>query len=364
MSTPVAVLPPLYARWMDSLLGGPIPGERHATCDACAMCRPAAEPPGRDGYYFDPGTKCCTYTPILPNFLAGRILADGDPAMAGGRASVLGRIKAGVAVTPLGVGKLPGYATLYDKGEDTFGRSAALRCPHYVETTGNCGIWRHREAVCSTWFCKHVRGQVGQAFWRDALLPLLRAVEDALAKWCVLELDIGTDAIDKLAADPAWKGQPAALTAAALDLRADEAASGQIWGTWLGRELEFYQLCGERVEGLGWDDALALTGVEGRVLAPRSRRAFDRLMSETLPGSFTVGELNIASMGVETSRVVTYSASDPLDVSNMVLGLLPFFDGRPTESVLADIAERTGVTVEIDLVRKLADFNVLKPNTP
>jgi hypothetical protein len=84
--------------------------------------------------------------------------------------------------------------------------------------------------VCTTWFCKHVRGRAGYAFWRDALLPLLRAVEHALAKWCVLELDIGTDVLEKLVADPAWTGKPAPLTAEALDLKADEAAYGQTWG--------------------------------------------------------------------------------------------------------------------------------------
>jgi hypothetical protein len=349
---------------MNSLLGAPIPGERRATCDACAMCRPAGEPPGQGDHYFDPGTKCCTYTPVLPNFLVGRILADDDPAMREGRASVLGRIEARIAVTPLGVGKPPSLAILYDSGEDVFGRSLALRCRHYVETSGHCGIWRHRESVCSTWFCKHVRGQFGYAFWRDAMLPLLRAVEEAVTKWCVLELDIGPEALEKLVANPAWTGRPAPLTAAALDLKSDETAYRRIWGAWHGRELEFYRLCGERVEALGWDGALALAGADGQALATLTRRAYARLMSEAVPEALAVGEMNIAAMGAETSRIVTYSASDPLDVPNLVLALLPFFDGRPTGEALAAIAERTGVTLEIDLVRKLADFGILKPEAP
>jgi hypothetical protein len=361
VSAPVTVLPPLYARWTESLLGAPIPGERRATCDACAMCRPAGEPPRPDDRYFDPGTKCCTYMPVLPNFLVGRILADGDPAMSDGRASMLGRINARLAVTPLGVGRPPGYAVLYDDGEDTFGRSLALRCPHYVEITGRCGIWPHRESVCSTWFCKHMRGQVGYAFWRKALQPLLRVVQDAVAKWCVLELDIGADGLEQLVADPAWTGRPGPLTAAALDLKADEIAYARVWGSWRGRELEFYRLCGERAEALGGDDALALAGAEGRALAALTRCAFERLVSESIPEALTVGDMHIATMGAETSRIVTYSGNDPLDVPNLTLALLPFFDGRRTEEALAAIAERTGVTLEIDLVRKLADFGILKP---
>jgi hypothetical protein len=355
----VVVLPQLYGRWMNSLLGAPIPGERRATCDACAMCRPAGEP--SDDAYFDPKAKCCTYTPVLPNFLVGRILADGDPAMAEGRTSVLRRIEAQIAVTPIGLGQPPGYASLYDKGEDAFGRSLTLRCPHYIEATGRCGIWRHREAVCTTWYCKHVRGRVGYEFWRGALLPLLHTVEYALAKWCVLELGIGVGALAKLVADPAWTGQPAPLTVAALDLKADEAAYGRTWGHWRGRELEFYQQCGERVEALGWDDVLALAGPEGRAMALLTRRAFERLLSEAPAEALTAGEMQIVTMSAETSRIVTYSPHDPLDVPNLVLALLPLFNGRPTVDVLTVIAERTGITLDIDLVRKLADFSILKP---
>jgi hypothetical protein len=87
-------------------------------------------------------------------------------------------------------------------------------------------------------------------------------------------------------------------------------------------------------------------------------------MSEAPPEALTAGEMHIATMGADASRLVTYSATDPLEVPNLVLALLPFFDGRPTESVLAAIAERTGVTPDVDLVQKLADFDVLKPKAP
>ena len=36
MITPAA-LPPLQAAWLDQFLGGPIPAEKNATCDTCAM---------------------------------------------------------------------------------------------------------------------------------------------------------------------------------------------------------------------------------------------------------------------------------------------------------------------------------------
>lgn len=117
--------------------------------------------------FFDPQVKCCTYLPELPNFLVGRILADEDPALAVGRATVEKRLQAGVAVTPLGLDRTPFYDLLYQHADTAFGRSHTLRCPHYIEEGGLCGIWQHRNSVCATWFCKHVRGAMGFRFWKE-----------------------------------------------------------------------------------------------------------------------------------------------------------------------------------------------------
>src|ERR1700719_3036940 len=91
-------LPPLQERWMSDLLGGAIPAETRATCDDCAMCNHLE--PGVES--FDPGVKCCTYVPVLANFLVGQVLADPDDRTAVGRASVEARIAKRTAVTPLG----------------------------------------------------------------------------------------------------------------------------------------------------------------------------------------------------------------------------------------------------------------------
>src|SRR5262245_52393001 len=101
-ATAPAALPPLYAGWMDSLLGGAIPAEGRATCSSCAMLPPAGAAVEGSDHFFSPATKCCTYLPQLANFLVGRILGDQDPdpSAAAGRASVEARIDAGVGVTP------------------------------------------------------------------------------------------------------------------------------------------------------------------------------------------------------------------------------------------------------------------------
>jgi len=129
------VLPPLYARWASEFLGGAIAAESAATCNDCAMlssergtARPAAAP------FFNPDTKCCTYLPVLPNFLVGRMLADDSPEFARGRVTLETRLTAGVAVSSLGIGRDAAYDLLYvTRGKSLFGQARSMRCPHYLD---------------------------------------------------------------------------------------------------------------------------------------------------------------------------------------------------------------------------------------
>ena len=69
-----------------------------------------------------------------------------------------------VGVTPLGLARPPVQHLLYRHGRERgFGQSVALLCPHYLGDSGGCGIWRHRNGVCATWFCKHTRGERAKA---------------------------------------------------------------------------------------------------------------------------------------------------------------------------------------------------------
>jgi hypothetical protein len=144
-------LPPLYARWMGELLAAPIPRETEATCDDCAMCpRPGERTDG--AHFFRPDVKCCSYVPVLHNFLVGLILAETDPAAAAGRATLEARLDARIGATPLALACPPLQRALYRLGAPgAFGQARGLRCPHFLEEGGGrCAIWRHRIAVCPT----------------------------------------------------------------------------------------------------------------------------------------------------------------------------------------------------------------------
>jgi Fe-S-cluster containining protein len=350
------MLPPLYAGWMDELLGAPIPEEREAACETCVMRQPAGAPPEPGAVYFTEG-KCCTYQPQLHCFLMGRILADGAADLVVARAAVERLLDARAGVTPLGIMGPRSYWALYDYGTG-FGRSSRLRCPLFDVSTGRCGVWRHRESTCATWFCKHDRGAVGEAFW-TALHQLLMQLERSLARWCMVELAVGTEALAAASARELSAGPPDTED---LDGGASAERYRRAWGRWLGREREYYRECAGRVDGLAWPEVLALGGAEARALAEVARRRFEELRSHELPGSpLRIGRFEVASVASGFARLRSYRDFDPVDVPLPLLAALPRFDGRPTEQVAREIAERDGVEIPTPVLRTLADFKVLVP---
>jgi hypothetical protein len=352
-------LPPLYARWVSELLGGAIPREARATCDACPMqTQPAQESQDRL-YFFDPVVKCCTYVPELYSFLVGRILADTDPLAQAGRATVEKRIAGGVGVTPLGLMQSPVFSLLYGSSSDSFGRSRTFRCPHFLEDTGRCGVWRHRESTCATWFCKHVRGSLGYAFWRKALHYLLEVVERDLARWCVHRLFASDETLQHVVASSAWKAVAEPVTGDSIDNRVTPKAYAGLWGEWRGREQEFYGRCADLVSPLSWGEVLAICGPEARAYERLTRHAYQRLTSQEVPPTLSVGSFHLIQIQRGVSRINTYSDYDPLDVPGAVMEALPYFDDRSTEDALAKIEKERGLRLDPALLQKMVDFGLL-----
>lgn len=349
------MLPPLYARWIEHLLPGPIPEETGATCRDCAMLpREGAAHSGE--LHFHPGAKCCSYFPRLPNFLVGQIL--GDESLEGpGRETILGLLRAGEGVNPLGLDRPRRYGLLYDRSAG-FGRTPSLVCPHYIsEDGGLCAIWQHRNGVCSTWFCKHVRGAVGEAFW-DALQCLLSQIEIDLGWWAAVQVDPGTEAIGELIR-LRMRPPPERLSAAEVEGTVVPAAYASVWGDWLGREEEFFRECARRVEALSWSEVVAACHPAVPALARLTHNAYDRLVSSEIPDRLRMGPFRIIRNDGPRALVDCYREHDPLSLSRTLLHILPEFDGRPTEEVLAELPGKYGTGLAPRLVQKLVDFRVL-----
>ncbi len=349
----MAGIPPLYASWMGELLGGGIPDETKADCANCAMCGEPAATAAQGAPRFHPESKCCTFFPDLQNFLVGQILADEDPAMAFGRAALLERIESKIAVSPLAVARPRSWWVLYKDGfPDLFGRARAMRCPYYVEDGGKCGVWRYRDAICSTFFCKHERGQVGLTFW-NSMQNLLAAVERNLGWWCLVDADLDVGTVRRLQATQ-QQGGGGKVDAGELEGRAPRDYR-ELWGPWYGREVEFYRSCAERVARLTWDQVLSICHPEVAIMAGVTRKCHARLLDDKVPQKVTAGSFQVVSIVGDRVSLRTYRDYDPIAVPAKVFQSLPSFNGRPTEDVLAGEA-----ALDLDTVRRLVDFGVLR----
>lgn len=339
-----------------------MPEETDATCATCAMCpkddvAEAVAPALQN--YFNSRTKCCTYLPLLYNFLVGRILNDSDPAAAKGRATVEQRLEARIAVTPLGLDRLPTFNLLYNNSAAAFGKSLALRCPHYLEEEGGiCGIWKNRNSVCTTWFCKHVRGATGKSFW-EAVNQLLNAVELGLARWCLLELEIGTEALKLLFPPPLPPDSVQSIEAYELDNHLNLARYRAIWGNWAGREREFYRECASLVSALSWKRIVTLCGPELQIYVKLVQEAYQNLLSEEVPEVLELGKVQINRRGPQTSQVTSYSPIDPLELPNILTDVLHYFNASSTAEVVETIAEQENIKLHDSIIRKLVDFKIL-----
>ena len=358
-STP---LPPLFNGWVEELLGGPLPEETRATCSDCVMLPQPGERPNEEKIFFDPHSKCCTYLPDIPNFLVGRVFRDQTPEMAPGRASMEKRVGARVAVTPLGVGQTSSYLLWYNHSKSGFGRSQTLRCPHYIEEGGRCSIWRHREGTCSTWYCKHDRGAAGQHFWRDAVHRLLKAIEHALSQWCVMELDPGTAALERIFN---LSDDCNTIEEGELEGQVKESDYRALWGRWAGKEREFYEACAERIESFRWADIARVSGPRVAAFAKLTQDVYAQLARTEPEPALRCGSFRLISLRADVARLSTYSDYDPVEIPAPLLNLLQHFQGQPTSEAIADISKLAGVNVDPALVRKLTDFGLLVPaNTP
>lgn len=340
------MLPPRYAKWLTDLLGGTLPEEQAATCSSCAMQGEAVA----EGYRFRADAKCCTYVPALPNFLVGAALRELPPGP--GRASLESRIEDLATCTPHGLDVSEADRARYQAlvAAESFGRDPDLRCPHYLaEQGGLCGIWRQRNGVCATWFCKHDRGAAGQRFWQTAE-ALLTLTERELCHWCACQL--------------LYREAPPG--AAAIDDSLSE------WSAWVPLRRDYYLRAAALVDELSWPEVQVIGGPELAALAEQLQAAHAALQPEDPagrsprlvalrrpPAVLVPGTVKLARRGPTSTRVVTYSDSDALELPNEVLALLPRFDGRPTEQVLAELA-REGVILTPDLVARLVDFAVLQ----
>lgn len=342
-------LPALYQRWATTLLSSGIPREAIASCLDCAMCESCEPGSYRDPAFFNPDTKCCTYFPDLPNYLVGRAIHADTPGSAALYAFVEAPAKGAARVSLTGVIAMPGTAT--PRNAENFGHAPDLLCPYAIEADTRegplCGIWQHRNAVCSTYFCKHVRGAVGHRFWQT-FRNLLLEIEEALSWWAIAELI--PDAAGKV-----------------LDSEAEHESQIQLrlkpdaWRHWPGTRSAFYEACADRVEALRWDEVLTIAGIKAKLHSTEVIARHGELLSPAIPARLQVGEYKVISATPRHTTIESTTHREHIAAPAALLPLLCYFDGRSVDEVLEEIEAETRIEVDRGLVRRLYDFGILIP---
>jgi Fe-S-cluster containining protein len=347
------LFPPVYRPLLDAFFDRPVVEERRATCDDCAMCD-KGQPSPVPMEYFLPDAKCCTYFPQLPNYLVGAILADPSPDVAEGKKRLRAIIASRIGVTPHHVTRPRKMALILNAYGPGFGRAKSLLCPFFDRENLNasCTIWRHRETVCMTYYCKYEGGQRGHEFW-NSLKWYAGYAQRRLTR-------AAAGAVDASVIEPVLP--PNELNAEDLDdLPPKPADYAKWWGAWVGREEEFYLKCHEWVEKTS--PAAYQTNVdrspEGeKILADlvsKYERATNKLVPAQLVRNPRMQETHLADKVV----VTTYSRFDSLVLDRdlfEVVGRL-----RANASLEENLAKlkKEGIEIVPELVEYLYAAGVL-----
>jgi len=363
MPTLADALPALYRRLLGDLATADVPPESKATCADCAMLeRPGAVAPvdGRSRF-FRPDTKCCTFHPRLPNYLVGAMLTTDDPALAEGRRRMTARVASRVGVTPEWLQPPRTFSVLYENARGAFGRARGLRCPFYEERGGGCTIWAHREAVCSTYYCKYSAGEDGRRFWKQ-VKELVSLAEVQLARAALLEL-----APDLLDSEAAARSSRPPLGPEDIDGAPPPAAEhAALWGAWTGREGELYADCDAYVRSLGAADLDALLGLDGRLARRALERDLAAVRSTTLPPVLRLDPgATVAWLPDGSVALGAYSDLEAVGLPGAAYRLLTRFTGdEPVAAVRERLRREERADLADEVLLELYRHRVLTVPTP
>lgn len=349
-----SMLPPSYHHLFGAFFDRPKVGETRATCERCSMCD-HGEPSPVPMEYFNPSTKCCTFWPILPNYLVGAILADGTPEMAEGRRRIRRAIEKRIGVAPQFMSRPRKMSLLMLGYQEVFGRAQSLKCPYYDDDNpaGTCSIWRHREVICMTYYCRYSGGMRGYDYW-VALKNYLGLVQRALAK-------SAAKAVDPNVIEPQFKKNMLTLEDME-DLPPKETDYKAWWGRWVGREEEFYLKCHEWLQGVSPEEFVKNVdqSEDGKKALDELIAKYEILESKIVPQSL-VRNARMREQHVGEKVVVTsYHRFDPIAIDKDLFEVVGMFKADQTlQQNLDRLRDEEGIELTPDLVEFLFVSGVL-----
>lgn len=246
------------------------PQETKATCDSCIMARPK----NRGEIFYEPDLKCCTFYPFLPNYVVGAILSDESGAAPSAVESIRSKIKNREYSLPIGLVAPPSYQVPFNhRKKNEFGRREDWLCPYFNHEKQNCGIWRHRGAVCTSFYCKSSFGRAGIQYW-DELSNYLTYVEMAVMEEALVMLDFSPRQISDLLG---YLNRQEATKTELSSRRMPEKKSRDLWNGYYDDQEGFFRKCFLIAKELDRKSFKELMGEPGQQLENRLRKAFDKI---------------------------------------------------------------------------------------
>jgi hypothetical protein len=347
-------LPPIYGHLFNAFFDRPKVVERRATCERCAMCD-HGEPSPVPMEFFDPTTKCCTYWPMLPNYLVGAILADESPGLAEGKRRVRRAIERRIGVGPSFLDRPRKWSLIMTTYDEAFGRARSLKCPYYDDDNpvGSCSIWRHREGICHTYYCRYSGGMRGYEYW-TALRSYLGVVQQILAK-------SASKAVDPSVVEPELRRDR--LSAEDIDdLPPKDSDYRAWWGSWVGREAEFYVKCHEWVKAASPADFARNVdrSKEGQQALADLVAKYDALEAKLLPKSLVKNPRMREDHAGDKVVVTSYHRFDPIAIDKDLFEVVGLFEADQTlEQNLERLKRDDGIELAPELVEFLFAAGVL-----
>jgi hypothetical protein len=244
--------------------------ETKATCGTCIMARPK----NRREIFYDAQLKCCTFYPFLPNYTIGALLSDPAQMSAAANRSIRDKIANREYSLPLGLVAPPSYQVPFNqRGKNEFGQREDWLCPYYDREQENCGIWRNRGAVCTSFHCHSSFGVRGQTFWAE-LSNYITYVEMALMEEALVMLDFSPRQISDLLG---YLNRQEGTKAELKSPRLPEKKARELWNGYYEDQEGFFKKSFEIVTKLDRKTYRDLIGEPGERLEDHLRKAFGKV---------------------------------------------------------------------------------------
>jgi hypothetical protein len=349
-------VPVFYHRLLPPFFDEEIPAETFSRCASCPMTASSREEMEEEvSRPFAPDTKCCTYIPRLPNYFAGAVFSDDE--MKTGRELLRKRISGKRGIFPQGIYPDKKYRLLYEFGRNNgFGKSSLLKCPYFVQGEYNCTLWKYRESICATWFCKYLAADAGRDFWYE-MRDLFKLIQEKLIGHAILKQGLQ---------DLPPFGKDEQLTYEDLEeLPENDKDYRQRWQHWEGREEAFYIRCFEIIDRLQADEFQHIMGPDYTDLLKKLEKKYHRMVDlpallklnptggfqEAMPGKY---RLRLSSYIDRNETIIAYS----FDVPKPVLDC--FRDGnKKTDRILKELSDEFGIELGKDMIIAMFHHGIL-----